>query len=161
VSQPPDELGGLAADVCLTSSATILRSVGGTDDPDPFCPKEIASGRGRLVWWAGRKKQLARRIRLPLARALPVTWLTLSSLSAKQNEAVTGGSSPSAGAGVGGSPKGNLRASRGGEHYPHKVVGQHELVGQFRSADGLALRGGGKLGPQIFPPLALDCIQPG
>jgi hypothetical protein len=37
--------------------------------------------------------------------------------------------------------------------YPHKVVGQHELVGQFRSADGLALLGGGKLGPQIFPPL--------
>jgi hypothetical protein len=34
---------------------------------------------------------------------------------------------------------------------PHKVVDQHELVGQFRSADGLALLGGGKLGPQIFP----------
>jgi hypothetical protein len=37
---------------------------------------------------------------------------------------------------------------------PYKVVGQHKLVGQFRSAGGLALLGGGKLRPQIFPPLA-------
>jgi len=33
--------------------------------------------------------------------------------------------------------------------YPYKVVGQRELVGQFRPADGLALPGGGKLGHQI------------
>jgi hypothetical protein len=71
----------------------MLRGVGGTDDPDP-CPKEIASGRGRLVWWAGRKEQLARRIRVASARAQPVTWLTLSSLSAKQNEFSHGGFFP-------------------------------------------------------------------
>ena len=37
--------------------------------------------------------------------------------------------------------------------FPFKVVGQHKLVGQFRSVDGLALLGGGTLGPQMFPPL--------
>jgi hypothetical protein len=40
----------------------------------------------------------------------------------------------------------------GARIYPCKVVNQHTLVGQFRSIDGLALLGGGKLG-QIFPPL--------
>jgi hypothetical protein len=30
--------------------------------------------------------------------------------------------------------------------YPYKVVSQHELVGQFRSADGLALLGGREAG---------------
>jgi hypothetical protein len=40
--------------------------------------------------------------------------------------------------------------SRGLRIYPYKVVGQHSgLVGQFRSADGLVLLSGGKLGPQI------------
>jgi hypothetical protein len=33
------------------------------------------------------------------------------------------------------------------------------LVGQFRSADGLVLLSGGKLGPQIFLPLVLFHIS--
>ena len=64
-----------------------------------------------------------------------------------------GGVSASAGAGVGGSEKDNLAASRGLVDLPVQVVGQHKLVGQFRSVDGLALLGGGTLGPQMFPPL--------
>jgi hypothetical protein len=78
-----------------------------------------------------------------------VTWFTFSSLSAKQNEAVTGGLShwPVLGSVV-------LRKATCGlpvavSVNPHKVVGQHELVGQFRSAGGLVLPSGRKLGPQI------------
>jgi hypothetical protein len=77
-----------------------------------------------------------------------VTRVILSNLSAKQNEAVTGDSSPSASAGVGGSPKGNLRAPVAVSDTRYKVVGQHELVGQFRPAGGLVLPSGRGWAPQ-------------
>jgi len=41
--------------------------------------------------------------------------------------------------------------------YPYKVVGQHELVGQFRPADGPCPAERREAGASDFPPFASKC----
>jgi hypothetical protein len=64
-----------------------------------------------------------------------------------------GGSSPTASAWVGVSQKDNVGFFSERCINPCRVVGQYELVGQFRSADGLALLAAGSWGLRF--PVAL------